>query len=156
MTSGLFWKRCCLERDAAFPGDEIILAEELGLGGALAAGYLNAQLQKIFGGGGNGALAGDDAACIEVDDVAHALGKCGVGGDLDHGCDGVAGGRAEAGCEEHEVGSRAHLCGHALDVVAWSAEQRQAWCSRVLREIENIAHWGHSALARRACGLDRV
>ena len=34
----------CLKRHAALPGDEIVLAELLGFGGAQAAGYFNGEL----------------------------------------------------------------------------------------------------------------
>ena len=38
-----------LERDAALPGDEVVLAEQLGLGEAFAARHLNAQVEQLLG-----------------------------------------------------------------------------------------------------------
>ena len=102
------------------------------------------------------ASAGDDAAGIEVDDVAHAIGEGGVGGDFDDGRDGIAGGRAEAGGEEHEIRAGARLRSHALDVVARRAEQSEAGCRRVLREVEHVADGSDAALARRTGRLDGV
>ena len=38
-------------------------------------GHFNAQIEQLLGACGDGRFAGDDAASIEVDDVAHALGR---------------------------------------------------------------------------------
>src|ERR1700733_5153085 len=142
-----------LERDAALPGNEIVLAEQLGLGGALAAGHFNTKIEQLLGASGYGGLAGDDAARIEVDDVGHALGERCVGGDFDDGSDRVAGWSAETGREEDEVGTGSGLRGDALHVAAGSAQEAQTRRGCVLREVEDIAHWSHAAFARRACGF---
>ena len=96
-------------------------------------------------------FSGDDAACIEVDDVAHALGELRVGGDLDDRSDWIACWRAKAGGEEDEVRSGTGLSRHALDIVAWSTEQGEAGRGGVLREVEHVAYGSDSTLARGAC-----
>ena len=48
-TTGPLYRSDALERDAALPGDEVVLAEQLGLGEALAARHLNAQIEQLVG-----------------------------------------------------------------------------------------------------------
>src|SRR6185437_10535946 len=145
-----------LKRDAAFPGDEIVLAELFGFGVARAARYFNAQIEKLISASRDGGFAGDDAAGVEVNDISHPVGELRVGGDLDDGCDRVAGGSAEACSEEDEICTGSSLCGHTLDIVAGSAEQREAGRRGILREVQHIAHGSDAALACSACGLDGV
>jgi len=68
-----------LEGDPALPGNEVVLAELFGFGEALAACHFNAQVEKLFGALRDGGLSSDDAACVEVDDVGHALSELRVG-----------------------------------------------------------------------------
>ena len=62
-----------LERDAALPRDEVVLAEFFGLGEAVAARYLDAQLEKLVCAPRDRGLSGDDTAGVEIDDVGHAI-----------------------------------------------------------------------------------
>jgi len=143
-------RRRVLQRDAALPGDEIVLAKLLGFGQFLAACNFDAQVKEFLGAFGDGGLSGDDAARVEVDDVAHASGECGVGGDLDHGRDGIAGWRAKPRSEEDEICACARLRSHTFHVVPGGAKQSEAGCPDVLGEVEDVTDRRRAAFARRA------
>ena len=64
-----------------------------------------------------------------------------VGGDLDDGSDGVAGGSAEPGREEDDVRAGADLRGDALHVAARGTEEIEAGAGGVFGVVENGADW---------------
>src|SRR5450432_1432275 len=133
--------RCSvLERDAALPGNEIVLSEQLSFGETIAARHFDRQFENFFSSFGDSHFAADHSAGIEVNDVAHPLGGFGVCGDLHHRSYGVAGGRTEAGGEQHEIGAGAGLSGNALDVVAWRAEEVEPRRGGVLWKIEHVTY----------------
>jgi hypothetical protein len=145
-----------LERDAAFPGDEVVLAVLFGLGEAVTARHFDAQIEKLLGALWDRGSSSDDAACVEVDDVGHAFGELRVGRDLDDRRNGITGGRAKTGGKEDEVGSCAGLSCYAFDVVAGSAEEREAGSGGVVGKVEDISNRGDAAFASCAGGFDGV
>lgn len=64
-----------LKRDAAFPGNKIVLRQGFCLGARLAAGNLNHSVKDRFAHFLDGRLAGDDSARIDINNVRHALGE---------------------------------------------------------------------------------
>jgi len=123
------------QRNAALPGEEVVLAEGDGFGGVFSAGGGDDEFEHFFAHLFDGFFAGDDGAGVEVDEVGHATGEVGVGGDFEGGADGIAGGGAEAGGEEHHVAAAAgEGCG-AFDVVAGGAVEGEA---AVLADVRRV------------------
>src|SRR5271154_5521957 len=145
-----------LERNASFPGNEIVLGELLGFGSGFAAGELDYAVQDFFAHLWNGFFAGDYGTGVDVDDVRHVLCERGIGGDFDYGRDGIPGGRSEAGGEEDEAGARAYLGGDALDVIAGGALEIKAGLGGVFGIVEDGGDGRSAAFFCGAGGLHGV
>src|SRR5579859_109021 len=88
-----------LEGNSAFPGNKIILGEELRFCASVSAGDLDHAFKNCFAHFFDTGLAGDDAARVNIDDVGHALSKTRVGRDFQNGGNGITRWRAQPRCE---------------------------------------------------------
>ena len=75
---------------------------------------------------------------------------------LDHGHNGISGGRPQAGGEQHHVYARGHEPGHCFHVVARRTDEGQPGVRHGFRVIEHGADRGLAALLRRASRLDGI
>src|SRR5438874_601573 len=124
------WRRSS-ERDSSFPGNEIVLRKEFCFGVRFAAGDLDDAVENLLAHLFDGGFAGDDSAGVDIDDVGHAAGELGIGGEFYDGRYGIAGRRAQAGGKQDNVGAGSDLRGDALDVIARRTLQVQTRLRRI-------------------------
>src|SRR5208282_4715590 len=91
------------ERDSPLPGNKIVLAEQFSFCASFPAGDLNHTLEYLFSHLLDVSLAGDDAACVDINDVRHALRKIGIGRDFQYRGDRIARGRAQARRKQNHI-----------------------------------------------------
>ena len=68
------------ERNASFPGNEILLSFQFGFGSDVTGGYLDNEIQDSCAHLLDRCLSGDDGSGIDVDDIVHATRQVRVGG----------------------------------------------------------------------------
>ena len=117
---------------------------------------VNDQIQNRFADSLDRCLSTNHGSGVDIDDVCHAFGETRVGGNFNYRGDGIAGGRTQAGGKENDISARTNLSGYALDVIAWSAKQRQARRVVIFRIVQNFTDGRSATLPGCAGGLHRV
>ena len=112
-----------LQRHSSLPRNKVVLPLDFSFRAYLAAGDANSKLKDLLSEFLHSGIAGHDLARIYINDVGHAPSKLGIGGNLNHGRNGIPCGSSKAGREQYHVGSRSDLRGNTLDVIAGRALQ---------------------------------
>src|SRR5690606_28114004 len=144
------------QRYSSFPGDKIILVEQVGFCAGGATCDFDDEIQYLFSHFFDGAFTGDHRSGVYINDIGHALGEPGVGGHLDHGGYRIACGGSQTGSEEHQVASRSGQCGCTFHVIAGCTQQIQSGFCNVVAVVDNVANGGGSPFLCSARGFHGI